>query len=58
MASSLNYIEELFFNEVLSYDPNFITIMANRNSTMYVHTEVDLNLQVLLKVDLTIQYIE
>lgn len=36
MASKgLNYIEELFFNEVLSYDPNFITIMANRNSTMY-----------------------
>ena len=34
-SKGLNYIEELFFNEVIEYDPNIVTIMTNRNSTMY-----------------------
>ena len=34
-SKGLNYVEELFFNEVIGYEPNIITIMANRNATMY-----------------------
>ena len=34
-TKALNYIENLFLKEVLNYSPNIITIMANRNSTMY-----------------------
>ena len=34
-SKGLNYIEELFFNEVIGYEPNIVTIMANRNATMY-----------------------
>ena len=34
-SKGLNYIEDLFLNEVIGYEPNIITIMANRNSTMY-----------------------
>ena len=34
-AKGLNFIEELFFDEVINYSPNIVTLMANRNSTMY-----------------------
>ena len=34
-SKGLNYVEELFFNEVIGYEPNIVTIMANRNATMY-----------------------
>ena len=42
-SKGLNYVEELFFNEVIGYEPNIVTIMANRNATMYDIMEVDLN---------------
>ena len=53
-SKGLNYIEELFFNEVIEYDPNIVTIMTNRNSTMYDSMEADLYLQVSFLVSLTI----
>jgi len=34
-AKSLNYIENLLINEAINYSPNIITIMTNRNATMY-----------------------
>ncbi len=34
-SKGLNFIENLFTSEVVSYSPNIVTIMANRNSTMY-----------------------
>ena len=34
-SKGLNYVENLFNNEVIEYSPNIVTIMANRNSTMY-----------------------
>ena len=34
-SKALNYIENLFLEEVIKYSPNMITIMANRNATMY-----------------------
>ena len=34
-SKGLNYIEDLIINEAASYSPNFITIMTNRNATMY-----------------------
>lgn len=34
-SQGLNYIENIFLNEALEYSPNIITIMTNRNSTMY-----------------------
>ena len=49
-SKGLNYVEELFFNEVIGYEPNIVTIMANRNATMYDSYEVDLNLQGLFLV--------
>ena len=35
VSKSLNYIEDLMINEAIKYSPNIITIMTNRNSTMY-----------------------
>lgn len=34
-SKGINYIENLFYNEVVNYSPNIITIMTNRNATMY-----------------------
>tara|TARA_Y100000590_G_scaffold88262_1_gene99103 strand:+ start:2528 stop:3664 length:1137 start_codon:yes stop_codon:yes gene_type:complete len=34
-SKGLNYIEDLIINEAVNYSPNFITIMTNRNATMY-----------------------
>ena len=34
-SKGLNYIENLIINEAIKYSPNVITIMANRNATMY-----------------------
>ena len=34
-SRGLNYIEDLMINEAINYLPNIITIMANRNATMY-----------------------
>ncbi len=34
-SKGLNFIEKLFNEEVINYSPNIVTIMANRNSTMY-----------------------
>ncbi len=34
-SKSLNFIKALYFNEALSYEPDFITIYSNRNSLMY-----------------------
>jgi hypothetical protein len=34
-AKSLNYIENLLISEAINYTPNIITIMTNRNATMY-----------------------
>jgi len=34
-SRGLNYIEDLIINEAIKYSPNIVTIMTNRNSTMY-----------------------
>ena len=34
-SKGLNFIENLLVNEAIDYDPNIITIMSNRNATMY-----------------------
>jgi len=34
-SKGLNYIEDLITNEAINYSPNIITILANRNATMY-----------------------
>ena len=34
-SKGLNYIENLIINEAIKYSPNIITIMTNRNATMY-----------------------
>mgnify|MGYP001375078681 CR=1 FL=1 len=34
-SKSLNFIRELFFNEAINYNPDFITIYSARNSIMY-----------------------
>ena len=34
-SKGLNYIEDLMINEAIDYSPNIITILVNRNATMY-----------------------
>jgi hypothetical protein len=34
-SKGLNFLEDLLVNEAVDYNPNIITIMSNRNATMY-----------------------
>ena len=34
-SKSLNFARDLFFSEAIKYEPDFISIYSNRNSTMY-----------------------
>ena len=34
-GKALNYLERILVNEAIKFNPNIITIMSNRNSTMY-----------------------
>ncbi len=34
-GKALNYLEKIFVNEAMKFNPNIISIMSNRNATMY-----------------------